>query len=287
MIVGVVIVYSFLFRILSNYPSAKLCAAVFADVTSANVVGYQNTTMQSGLGKFSLVSVPFAHVNADGKGIMLNKDITVQGAADPAWGDPDKSDQIWVWNGVGDISYYWYEGSDAPGDETGWWGYSTGNLFETDYKNGLPENAAFIFLARTSDAKVLVGSGAVDPREEISKEVPKNGFTQTANGYPVAFQPNNKKQFLLKGASDPAFGDPDKSDQLWVWNGVGYISYYWYEGSDTPGDETGWWGYSTGNLFETDYPNGIPSGSAFMIKANNVETEREAIYYSPLAKEDK
>ena len=252
----------------------------------SGVVGYQNTTMQSGLGKFSLVSVPWSHVNADGKGIMLNKDITVQGAADPEGGDPDKCDQIWVWTGVGYLPYYWYEGSDTPGDETGWWGINSNELFEKDYPNGLPENAAFMFLARTSDDKVLVGSGAVDPRNEISKTVPKNGFTQTANGYPVNFQPNNKKQFLLKGASDPEGGDPDKCDQLWIWTGVGYLPYYWYVGSDTPGDETGWWGINSNQLFEDDYKDGIVSGNAFMIKANNVETDREVIYYSPIATED-
>ena len=123
----------------------------------SNIVGYQNTTMQSGLGKFSLVSVPFAHVNADGKGIMLNKDITVQGAADPAGGDSDKCDQIWIWTGYSYLPYYWYEGSNEPGDETGWWGVNSQQLFEVDYTDGIPSGNAFMIKANNveTDREVI------------------------------------------------------------------------------------------------------------------------------------
>ena len=298
MIVGVVIIYSFLHRILSNFPRAELGGAVCADVTSANVVGYQNQNLAKGKGMFTMVSVPFVHVS-DTKGFDLENDLTLEGKHGDADWTPSKSDQIWVWDPAKGASgaynkFYWDVGFDDPSE--GWdpgWTEVVGQelMFADMYPNGLPEGGAFYFQNSEANAKALTVSGAVESKDEaeIDLAAGKGMFTMVGNPYPVA---TDLEKLTLEGKHGDADWTPSKSDQIWVWDPAkgasgAYNKFYWDVGFDDPSE--GWdpgWTEVVGQklMFADIYPNGIPSGTPFYFQ--NSETGAKSVtFVSPLIKE--
>ena len=56
-------------KLMIGLAAAGLCSAVFADVTSANVVGYSSSGMNEGKAKFTTFTVPFLKVGEKNQGI--------------------------------------------------------------------------------------------------------------------------------------------------------------------------------------------------------------------------
>ena len=137
------------------FAAAAIAAGVaMADVQSANVVGYQTQSLASD--NYTMFSVPFKHVNNDGKGLMLNSDLKI---ANPTMTDSSGSaDQIWVWvpanNGYD--KFYFYTGEYG----TGWCEMQSGNeeFFEDDPVygvTGIPSGAAMYYKAKTGAGKSM------------------------------------------------------------------------------------------------------------------------------------
>ena len=233
------------------------------------VVGYLTKPLTSG--KYTMVGMPFEHVNNDGKGMDLNKDITFTGVSDGG-GYKSRADWVKVWNGSnGYTTFYWYVGSDEPGDETGWWEYDNETWFsETPgFENGLKNGGAVFFQAQVGNGKSMTSSGAVENEPEVEYPVTSGKFTMVGNPYPVNTDLNDADAFVFVNPDDGE-GYKDNADWIKVWNGSnGYTTFYYYIGSGEPGDETGWWEHDNETWFSDTpgFANGLQAGQPIFIQA--------------------
>ena len=71
----------------------------------------------------------------------------------------------------------------------------------------------------------------------------------------------------LSGVDLTGTDSPTTADQIQFWDAAtgSYDNWYFYDAGD---EYTGWWDVGTQTkMFETDYPNGLPAGSAFWYKS--------------------
>lgn len=212
-----------------------------------------------------MLSVPFNHVNNDGKGLMLNTDISVEGLTGNA-DNFNNADQIWVWvpgKKTYDIFFYYDDGEEAG------WSITTGGqeYFEdlTEYANGLPQGSAFYFLAKEG-SKALTGSGEVEQIDQVEMDLASGTYTMIANPYPTALKLNST-QVEVTGLTGNAENFND-ADQIWVWvpSKKTYDIFFYYD----DGEEAGWSITTGGQEYIEDitgYENGIPAGTAFYFLA--------------------
>lgn len=133
---------------------AVLGLSAFATIESTNIVGYQTKDVASGT--YTMLNVPFQRVSNDGKGLMLNSDITVLNVtgADEDYGD---ADQIWVWNPATEsyTKFFYYD----DGDEAGWSITTGGQEYIeelTEWEAGIPSGTAMYYKAKTGTGKKAV-----------------------------------------------------------------------------------------------------------------------------------
>ena len=260
--------------------SAALCATVgFSDVTSANVVGYQTKEIASD--NFTMLNIPFYHVNNDGKGLMLNSDITVNQA--DGKDNPGTADQIWVWVPSKENYDKFFLYDDGDPDNFGWSAIEDDEwCFIQDYpgyENGLPEGAAIYYKARSKTGKTMTGSGQVENESECGLDIAPNNFTMLGNPYPTALQLNDKLQFAVTLADGD--DNPGTADQIWVWipSKDNYDKFFLYDDGDKA--NFGWSAIEDDEwCFIQDYPgyeNGIPVGTPVYYKSRGSVT-KEAVY---------
>ena len=254
--------------------SAALCAAVgFGDgITSANVVGYQTTKLADN--NFTMLYVPFVHVNNDGKGLQLNQDISCTGLTGGE--DAQVADRIWVWNSdrsAYDRFYYYDDGAEA-----GWVDDANAEYIENieGWENGIPQGTALFFKSKGT-AKSLTGAGAIETEPEVELVLADNNFTMIANPYPVATQLNSNK---FKVENVVGGEDAQVSDRIWIWNPSrsAYDRFYYYD----DGAEQGWVDDANAEYIENieGWENGIPAGQGLYFKAKG--TGKSVIFGSPL-----
>lgn len=133
---------------------AVLGLSAFATIESTNIVGYQNKGLASGT--YTMLNVPFQHVSNDGKGLMLNSDITVLNVTGDA-DDYRNADQIWIWNPTTEsyVSFFYYD----DGDEAGWSITTGGQEYIeelTEWEAGIPSGTAMYYKAKTGAGKKAV-----------------------------------------------------------------------------------------------------------------------------------
>ena len=226
-----------------------------------------------------MVSIPFTHVTDDGKGVMLNSDITV---ADAYMNNVvANADQIWVW--IPEIGGYhkFFLKNDGK------WYYSQGSkgLFEAtsvteggkvyDYSKGLPLGSSFFYKgsSRGTAAASMTGAGAIESEPEVEIGAELKNHKMMANPYPTALMLNDAEQITVEG---PYMNNVvANADQIWVWVAEigGYHKFFL--------KNDGKWYYSQGSkgLFEAtsvteggtvyDYSKGIPAGRAFYYKGSS------------------
>ena len=214
-----------------------------------------------------MLAVPFNHVNNDGKGLMLNTDISVEGLKGDAE-NFNNADQIWVWvpsRETYDKFYYYDDGEEAG------WSITTGgqDYFEdiAEYANGLPQGSAFYFLAKEG-SKALTGSGSVELNDQVEMDLASGTYTMIANPYPTTLQLNSTQVEVegLKGDAE----NFNNADQIWVWvpSKETYDKFYYYD----DGEEAGWSITTGGQDYIEDiaeYEGGIPAGTAFYFLAKD------------------
>ncbi len=236
------------------------------------VVGYQTTKLADN--NFTMLYVPFVHVNNDGKGLQLNQDISVENLTGNT--SPQLADRIWVWNSddSGYDRFYYYN----DGEEQGWVDDANDEYIETidGWKDGIPQGTAIFFKSKGA-AKSLTGAGAIETEPEVELPLAVNNFTMIANPYPVATQLNSDK-FKVAGLTGNT--SPQLADRIWVWNpnDSGYDRFYYYNDDE----EHGWVDDANDEYIETiaGWENGIPSGQGFYFKAKG--TGKSVIFGSPL-----
>ena len=214
MIVGVVIVYSFLLGILSNFPLAELGGAVFADVTSANVVGY-NTSEQITKEYNEMIAGAFSGVSNDGKftlaalkgtGYAPSTSVDIGGGM-IVWSGGCGMGQIELQvlnpNGTAKASYFWadcktgIEGINYEEYTPGWYKkisgpsgvqfikLTDGEIAELEFDQG----QAF-WVASILETGKIVSAGAV-PTKSIEFLTIKEYNIAAGNGMPVDYTLGN------------------------------------------------------------------------------------------------
>ena len=224
---GVVIICSFLPLILSNFLPANHGAAVFADVTSANVVGYQE--IGSNASGFTMLAPTFLGVG-NTEGCTL-KDLRVTGYEGECKGKFVL--QLLTSTGGDDGTYYWV---DKSGKTAGWYASALGSAIP-----GGPESIN-IAAGRGMWCKG-VGMKLV-PAGEVCKaltefDTNESGFTATGNSSPVditldkltvtGYEGECKGKFVL---------------QLLTSTGGDDGTYYWV---DKSGKTAGWYASALGS----------------------------------------
>ena len=178
-------------------------AAVMAQVTSANIVGYSKNTQPAG--GFSIVAPAQFAGNAGG--------VTIGEAVSGIVG----GEQIFIYTGAGYIiyTYYpgygWFDGLGNPGDGV-----------------VLPEGSAAWLAGAASSVTIM--SGDVPLAASVGVPVVA-GFNLISNPYPVALAIGNIDLSSFTGG-----------EQVYIFNGSAYVSYTyyagygWYDGLGNPGE---------------------------------------------------
>ena len=260
MIVGVVIVYSFLLGILSNFPLAELGGAVFADVTSANIVGYQGSELPAdGLG------VGPAFINVGGGTIDL-MDIKVTGY-DPfnyetglGGAEGDVSVQTLTGGGGTLVNYKWLDytnkGDDDldPSDDTVYYGWykvvSRKNVALVRNEVVLQPGEGLWSVTMTENQR-LQSAGEVETKADIETELPADGM-MVANPTPVSVDLINcyvRGYVPFNYETGLGGAEGDVSVQTLTGGGGTLVNYKWLDytnkGDDDldPSDDTVYYGW--------------------------------------------
>ena len=235
---------------------AALCGAVsFADVQSANVVGYMTQNIVDGtenMGGISFLAV-------DGDDIDLNANVQVENLVKSDLADT--ADRIMVWDpsNSGYTTYYFY---NAEGDEENW-GWHDENFELPDAK--LPAGTAFWFMAYQEGdepaEKNITVSGAVEDAIVEPFEIVDGTENTFVNPYPCAIDLNDEKTVILANVTKSDMADT--ADRIMVWDpsNSGYTTYYFY---NAEGDEENW-GWHDENFELSDAV--LPAGTAFWLYA--------------------
>ena len=259
-------------RHIASQPNPPISRTFTCFAEEAYVVGYQTTKLADN--NFTMVYVPFVHVNNDGKGLQLNQDISVENLTG---GESElAADRIWIWNPTRSSydQFFYYD----DGTEAGWCDDANIEYIENieGWENGIPQGTALFFKSKGT-AKALTGAGAIESQPEVELVLADNNFTMIANPYPVATQLNSTKfkvANLTGGESELA------ADRIWIWNPnrSSYDQFFYYD----DGTEAGWCDDANIEYIENiaGWENGIPAGQGLYFKAKG--TGKSVIFGSPL-----
>lgn len=150
---------------------------------------------------------------------------------------PTNADIVWVPNGSGGYTQYWYKTNAAQG-AIGWWttndGTTRGSLVSTEVP--LLFTDAILVQRKSAATTSLVISGEI--KKTSSNPLVNTGFNLVSINPPsglslftAGFFPNNFAGAALT---------PVNADILWVPNGTGAYTQYWYKTNASQG-AIGWW----------------------------------------------
>ena len=231
--------------------AATLCAAVsFADVQSANIVGYAQTTPENAAG-YSFIIPTFKDVAAKTATYDL-QNIKLVGA----YGDGG-TDAIIVYNEFAALTgdfYYWGTVEDSAGDME----YAVDGWYNGMYGDELVENITlplgtglYLNLSSYSSGAKVQYSGEVY-QNQLEQDIPNAGYNMIGNSTPV---PVDLQDIKLVGA----YGDGG-TDAIIVYNEFAALTgdfYYWGTVEDSAGDMEyavdGWYN----GMYGTDLVEGV------------------------------
>ena len=246
-------------KLVTAFAACALAGLGLAQVESVNIVGYETKALVAG--DFNMIGGAFNSVGKDG--YSLNRDF--KGENLTAGTDLFTADTILIHDATtgGYTTYYLYEYDPTyPDYPAGWYNAITEASFDTDYPNGLPAGSSFWYLAKATTVNASVTfSGDVPMGASYTKDLVRGDFNMVANPYPVALNLNDATQVTLTGAT--AGPGVLSSDTILIHDATtgGYTTYYLYEGD--PDYQAGWYNAGSDELFETDYPDGLPAGTPF------------------------
>jgi len=207
-------------------------ASSLAQTYSQNVVGYYNVTIAAG--KYYILANQLINGSDPAQ---TNNDINTvfnSGLASDAAGPPNGNNaQLLVWNGVGYVTYYYLNAADAVtyngAGSTAGWVDNQGNPVTGVYMNqGL---SAFVYNPSGSPmTATVVGTVLQGTNNVIS--IAANNYGLYSIAQPVSTNADASPIGIGGLSSDPAGPPNGNNDQLLVWNGVGYVTYYYLNGPD-------------------------------------------------------
>ena len=249
---------------------AALCGAVsFADVTSANTVGYIGNTLADG--NFNMIAASFNKV--DGTGLQPNDgDLKFENLIEGTTFGSDV-DTIEVWDPNRGYTYHFYYEGDGWTDDSG------NGYFEDDYPNGLAAGDAMWLEAAAGhdgDLKVTI-AGAVEDADDVPYELVAGNFNMISNPYPINWDPNDSTKVAFENIIEgTTFGSDVDTIEVWDPN-RGYTYHFYYEGD-------GWTDDSGNGYFEDDYPNGLAAGQPVWFEAAPNANVPTVTFLNPLKK---
>lgn len=194
-----------------------LTATAQEEVHSVNIVGYQKVDITGG--NFHLMSV-----NWDSSG--TNDSIDIQDLLDTSalqGGDgPGAGDNIYIWNSsLGEYESYWLADSEGVYPEL------DGKWLDDNYspvERSMPRGTAFWLYTRIAGSTNFNIVGQVPLISTDSKWIYNNTFNLIASSFAADMPINGTFDWLAAGAKG---GDgPGSGDNLYVWNGIAYESYW-------------------------------------------------------------
>ena len=248
--------------------TALVAGLAMADVTSANIVGYNNRSLDLTKDNWKLVSLSFNEVGAKTEGVAFDKVLNMTGIApvlfEEATGE-DKGACVLTRDPVtgGYTNYIYINDAGENYDETGWADDGEGMLL----KGSVKVDCGFgIWLRLGSD----VSEGDINVSGEVisdqSVKVDFNpGWSILANPYPVAINPNNLTTLVDPVLFEDATG-AEKGACILTRDPVTgfYTNYIYISDAGENYDETGWSDDSEGMLIESEI---IPVGHAFWMRS--------------------
>ena len=282
-IVGVVVVYSFLPRILSNFPRAKLGGAVFADVTSANVVGYTTREFPAG---YRLVGFQFE--SPDGTR-NINDLIPYKGGSTITWSIPSPGARLAQYADIcpliqiaktgqtaGYTSLYYVTNAKDGDNYVEGWSDSQGNYVKTD--TIIPGIGAWFRDTQNTDPSITLSGSVFDG--DFSIECPA-GYRLRAVPCPIELCLNDATKVTFTGLDNSTvipWSVPSPGARLAQYaekcpliqvgkvgkNESGYTSYYYVSNAKKGSEYVEGWSDSQGN-YATDT---IPLTAGFWSRGN-------------------
>ena len=164
---------------------------MFADITSANTVGFQTSNYTAG--KYNMLNIGFE--GTDGEGFKPNGGLTGSFNAGASYA---VADHIEVYNPVTEgYDYYWLRSS------SGLWVQQNARTvpIEDDFPTGIPAGTSVWILSQGEENPVATQAGAVLTQDDASCEVAAGHYNMFCNPYPVAWNPNDKDVVSWEGAN--------------------------------------------------------------------------------------
>ena len=206
------------------------CAAVgFADITSANIVGYNTVTIKPG---WNMLAVNFKNV-ADDNGVSIQDLFPGGGKSDtvftPGAGEAS-ADYIKVWDSTegGYIDYFLYKKAKGTSDANYYWTDVNAAITDKKFKNG----DAFWFYKRGDKDVTANISGEVFIDAVKSVEI-KPGWNMIGSFFPAGWKLNDNyytPTYWENSGAVPGAGEAS-ADYIKVWDSSeqGYTDYFLYK----------------------------------------------------------
>ena len=233
--------------------SAAFCAAVgFADITSANIVGYNTVTLKPG---WNMLAVNFKNV-ANDDGIDINDLFPGGGKTDTkftAGASQTAADYIQVWDATGGkyTTYLLFKPSKGSSTAAYYWTDLTLKVAEKKFKNG----DAFWFYKRGDQDVTASISGEVS-LDAVKEVAIKPGWNMIGSFFPAGWKLNDEyynptywqNSGAVAGASQTA------ADYVQVWDATSekYTTYLLFKPSKGSSTATYTWTDLTLKTVTTD-----------------------------------
>ena len=212
-----------------------------AEVVSSNVVGYQKLAIPAN--GYAMIANPFVEVGTESP-IGIDEMFANDKTDATAGSDASKADNIKIWNGAA-FEMLGYFKSTKNGK---FWANASG----TATTDPFPANAgAFYQSAGTTDTFLTISGQVKSNSQTLS--IAKKSYTLLENPFPTGLP---IQSFNVAGAT--AGSDASKADNIKIWNGSGYDSFYF---KSTKSGK--FWADSTGT--QSSYV--IPSGTGFFYQS--------------------
>ena len=223
------------FDILRLFHGCSYCAAVgLADVTSANVVGYNTVDINPG---YNMFAVNFKNVGDDA-GVAIDDLFPGGGKADTiftAAGGASDADRIMVWDTASGeyASYYLYyvkKGGIAANKY--WWCCDDGSGKAADKNVKFKNGDAFWFYKRGDKKVTATTSGEVELSDVKEIDI-KPGYNMIASFFPTGWTINDNTYYtpnFWSTSGAKVGGGAADADRLMVWDNAKneYSSYFLY-----------------------------------------------------------
>ena len=245
-----------------------------AEVVSSNVVGYQKLTIYP---EWTMIANPFVVVG-ENEAPIFNEMFASAKTTVTSGDGPTSSDNLQVWTGSTYTTYYfgnfngeygaqydyvWYDANDDSGEPTQDW---------------LPSGQGAWFKNNTGSQKVVTVTGQVATNDVVVSI--GSSWTMLANPFPQDI-PLNGDLVDWKAAGTTAGDSPTSSDNIQLWTGNTYKTYYYgnFGGEYGPEYDDVW--YDVNDDSGEPTTDSIPFGTAVWYK-NSSGTSFNITFQSPV-----